>query len=147
MDVRNYHQEIRNDVVTFALDILASRPTCTLPDGAQLLKSLSEKVGRTRESLVLGAIPIKRELTWELQYALSLQDVFGVGPRQWRGVMEAVSKADRLIGRLHKDDQYGRFLFTEVARQRSRIVATECYEKKYADVKRSIQERFPSTID
>lgn len=63
--------------------------------------------------------------------------------------MEAVRKADHLIGRLQlpKRKQYGRLLFTEVARQRSRIVAIECYVKKYADLKRAIQESFSSKID
>ena len=69
---------------------------------------------------MLGAVPIKSELIFEVQRFYGLP-VFDVVVQQWKTVVTAVREAEKLIVvgySFPREDQYGRFLFREAVRLR-----------------------------
>jgi hypothetical protein len=160
---RSFHYELRSDVVNLAkphgstswcLDLNARTVTSSHPDGSPLLESLAEtEVARSREPLVLGAVPIKSELLREIQRFYGLDDIFSIVARQWQAVVEAIAKTERLVVvgySFPKEDQYGRFLLKEAVRHRSTGVAVEYYEQgsseRRDDVTCSIWQTFSGKI-
>ena len=74
------------------------------------------------EPLLLGAVPMKSELIFEVQQCYA-PHVFEIIISQWRAVVEAVCEADTIVVlgySFPKEDEYGRFFFKEGMRQRSK---------------------------
>jgi hypothetical protein len=121
-------------------------------DGSPLLKMIAEhEVAQYREPLVLGAVPIKSELLVGEQNSRGYGEVFEIVARQWRGVIQAVRTAERLVVvgyGFPVEDDYGRFLFTEAARLRAELVAIDCYETAvgWRTTKTSLKQVFAGKI-
>ncbi|WP_298438809.1 hypothetical protein [Geobacter sp.] len=93
-------------------------------DGRPLLTSLTGiDLDNYCEPVFLGAVPIKSELIREVQEQCGSPLVHEVIMQQWRSVVEAMRDAEKVIilGYCFPiEDQYGRFLFQEGIRLRSK---------------------------
>ncbi len=91
----------------------------------------SDQVDQQREPLVLGAVPIKSELIYEVQ-KMYFPAVWEVVSNQWKLVTRAIRDATSFIivgYGFPKEDEYGRFLFREAMRLRKeQLPAVEFYE-------------------
>jgi hypothetical protein len=127
-------------------------------DYSPILDSLSAAdVDSGREPLVLGAVPIKSELLWQVQAypspnGKSWSDIFTVVVTQWRRVLSAIRDADVivLVGySLPPEDQYGRFLVREALRLRGRKVRIEFFElDRMASLRaKEIMDAFSGYVD
>jgi hypothetical protein len=109
---------------SWSLDLNSRSVTWSTPRGAPLLSSLTARdVDRRREPLLLGAVPIKSELIWEVQAVHRVPAVFNAIRLQWRAVVEAVRDADTIVVvgySFPPEDQYGRFLVREGLRLRAK---------------------------
>ena len=100
------------------------RPPAILPF-APMLRVIREgdvKPGESpTEPLLLGAVPMKSELIFEVAAHYCACAVFKVIMDQWQAVVEAVRDADSFVVlgySFPKEDQYGRFFFQEGMRKR-----------------------------
>ncbi|MBI3681771.1 MAG: hypothetical protein HY235_15430 [Acidobacteria bacterium] len=88
-------------------------------DGEPLLISLDHEEVKQRcgpDPLLLGAVPLKSELIFEVQEYYRASRVFEVIREQWRAVANAVGTAERIVVlgySFPKEDTYGRFFFRE----------------------------------
>lgn len=89
-----------------------------LTDGNPILESLSyEDVKTGREDpLLLGAVPLKSELIWEVSKYYGSPRIFEVVREQWQTLANAVATATRIVilgYSFPKEDMYGRFFLNE----------------------------------
>ena len=90
-----------------------------MTDGEPLLDSLDHEQVKQRcgpDALLLGAVPLKSELIFEVQEYYRTGRVFEVIREQWRTVANAVGTAERIVVlgySFPKEDTYGRFFFRE----------------------------------
>ena len=88
-----------------------------LSDGEPIWDSVTEadvKLGT--DPLLLGAVPLKSELIFEVQEYYRAIRVFEVIREQWRTLANAVATAERIVVlgySFPKEDTYGRFFFRE----------------------------------
>jgi hypothetical protein len=121
----------------------ASWPTRELDsrvtDGEPLWDSVSEDdVQRGyRDPLLLGAVPLKSELIFEVQEYYRARRVFEVIREQWRTLADAVATADRIVVlgySFPKEDAYGRFFFREgMTMREGRPLEVEVYSRSMDD--------------
>lgn len=104
-------------------------------DGEPLWDSMSEddvKRG-VKDPLLLGAVPLKSELVFEVQEYYHARRVFEVILEQWRTLANAVATADRIVVlgySFPKEDAYGRFFFREgMAMRQGRPLEVEVYSR------------------
>jgi hypothetical protein len=98
------------------------------------------KITDEMEPLLLGAVPIKSELIEEVQMHYNFREIFQVVMNQWRAVMQTVQEADQIVVvgySFPKEDQYGRFLFREAIRQRTKPLKVEFYEVEHRVAERA----------
>jgi len=145
--------------ISWTLD-MSNRPSTVSaahPNGDPILDSLTrEDVDEKREPLVLGAVPIKSELIWEVQKCMGSPEVFTTIQKHWRVVVEAIQDAESLIVvgySFPKEDQYGRFLIQEGMRRRHKtrpaIKSVEFYElrENAGERARGIIEAFDGRVE
>jgi hypothetical protein len=88
-------------------------------DGGPVLESLDQvEVNKPcgPDPLMLGAVPLKSELIFEVQEYYRASRVFEVIREQWRTLANAVATAERIVVlgySFPKEDTYGRFFFRE----------------------------------
>lgn len=119
----------------------------TANDGNLRFDSLTDTdVDAGREPLVLGAVPIKSELIFQVQQQLGVPAVFQIIQEQWRAVVRAIRDADSLVivgYSFPPEDQYGRFLMQEGVRQRNRRpLDIEFYALNEQETENRIREIF-----
>ena len=103
----------------------------------------------TTEPLVLGAVPIKSELIWEVQKCYNASQVFELVMQQWRVLIEGLRDADVVVVvgySFPKEDHHGRFLFMEGIRQRQKRLKRVEYYNLNRDSEPAIKEIFGCTV-
>jgi hypothetical protein len=89
----------------------------SVTNGAPIVDSLGhEEVENGVDPLLLGAVPLKSELIFEVQEYYRSRRVFEVVREHWRTVAKAVATATRIVVlgySFPKEDIYGRFFFHE----------------------------------
>lgn len=125
-------------------------PYC-VTDGEPIYDSLAHEAVRCRadlDPLLLGAVPLKSELIFEVQEYYGSQRVFEVICEQWRTVTNAVASATRIVVlgySFPKEDLYGRFFLNEgkAMRDDNLSLKIEVFNLS-ADAVEPVGELFPS---
>ena len=99
------------------------------------------------DPLLLGAVPLKSELIFEVQEYYKSRRVFEVVREQWRTVTNAVATATRIVAlgySFPKEDVYGRFFFKEgTAMRKDRLSLSIEVFSRSEEIATSIKDVFP----
>jgi hypothetical protein len=98
----------------------------SVTDGEPIVDSLGHEAVKEKwpalDPLLLGAVPLKSELIFEVQEYYHSRRVFDAVSEQWRTVANAVATAARIVVlgySFPKEDTYGRFFINEGKAMRS----------------------------
>lgn len=121
---------------------IGNLPFC-VTDGDPILECLDQ----SQDALLLGAVPLKSELIYEVGEYYGARRVFEVIREQWLTVVNALQDAERVVVlgySFPKEDLYGRFFLREAMSLRtcSKPLQVEFYNR--SGDSRSIQEVFPT---
>jgi hypothetical protein len=98
------------------------------------------------DPLLLGAVPLKSELIFEVQEYYGARPVFEVIREQWRTVANAVGTAERIVVlgySFPKEDTYGRFFFREGMTMRNSDLPLQVDFYNRSGDQSAIQDVFP----
>lgn len=119
-------------------------------DGNPLMESFSHEAIRDEihDPLILGAVPLKSELVYEVQEYYRSPRVFEVIREQWRTLANAVAIATRIVilgYSFPKEDMYGRFFINEgqTARSTGLPLSIDVFNLDLGTV-RQVAEIFPN---
>lgn len=120
-----------------------------LVDGEPAMTSLDcgSVLAGEEDPLLLGAVPLKSELIFEVAERYGARQVFDVVREQWKTLANAIKTAERVVVlgySFPKEDMYGRFFFREgMSRRKADLPLRVEFYSRSGDC-RNIGEVFPA---